>query len=60
MTLVIATGGIDLRRGGDGYRRSHNGCDDGRGISLPIVLLSALALASWRLSERHTGSNPQN
>lgn len=32
MTLVIATGGIDLRRGGDGYRRSHNGCDDGRGI----------------------------
>lgn len=32
MTLVIATGGIDLCGGGDGYRRSHNGCDDGRGI----------------------------
>ncbi len=33
MTLVIATGGIDLSvGGGDGYRRSHNGCDDGRGI----------------------------
>ncbi len=32
MTLVIATGGIDLSVGGDGYRRSHNGCDDGRGI----------------------------
>ncbi len=43
MTLVIATGGIEsLRGGGDGYRRSHDGCDDGRGFSLPIVLLSAL------------------
>ena len=63
MTLVIATGGIDLSVGAViGYRRSHNGYDDGRGFQLlPIILLSAWALAS--LAGLWNGilvSDPQN
>ena len=61
MTLVIATGGIDLCRGGDGYRRSHNGCDDGRGIQPANCFVKRPG--HWhpgRIVERHTGSDPQN
>lgn len=49
MTLVIATGGIDLSVGAVmAIAGATTAAMTVAGFSLPIVLLSALALASWQ------------
>lgn len=62
MTLVIATGGIDLSVGAVmAIAGATTAAMTVAGFSLPIVLLSATwALASGGIVERHTGSDPQN
>ncbi len=61
MTLVIATGGIDLSVGAVmAIAGATTAAMTVAGFSLPIVLLSARALASGGIVERHTGSDPQN
>ncbi|GHK46378.1 hypothetical protein ECZU18_00990 [Escherichia coli] len=61
MTLVIATGGIDLSVGAVmAIAGATTAAMTVAGFSLPIVLLSATAPASGGIVERHTGSDPQN
>ncbi|GHL25115.1 hypothetical protein ECZU25_19280 [Escherichia coli] len=61
MTLVIATGGIDLSVGAVmAIAGATTAAMTVAGFSLPIVLLSARAPASGGIVERHTGSDPQN
>lgn len=61
MTLVIATGGIDLSVGAVmAIAGATTAAMTVAGFSLPIVLLSALAPHPGGIVERHTGSDPQN
>ncbi|STM48811.1 ABC transporter permease [Escherichia coli] len=62
MTLVIATGGIDLSVGAVmAIAGATTAAMTVAGFSLPIVLLSALGTGILGgIVERHTGSDPQN
>ncbi|GHM55901.1 hypothetical protein ECZU51_45710 [Escherichia coli] len=61
MTLVIATGGIDLSVGAVmAIAGATTAAMTVAGFSLPIVLLSARHWHPGRIVERHTGSDPQN
>ena len=61
MTLVIATGGIDLSVGAVmAIAGATTAAMTVAGFSLPIVLLSPGHWHPGRIVERHTGSDPQN
>lgn len=61
MTLVIATGGIDLSVGAVMAIAGATAASmTVAGHSLPVVLLASLAAGRWRLMERYSGRDPED